>query len=130
MKKRQRFLQFSLRTMLLAMFVGIVAGQTYRTVIHEREMRLLREQFETEIDKVLSRNHDRPPRCAIIMLSQLSHKLADSPDYRRMRAHDRSRLGSRIEAERFRHFSRGDQLAAMRPKPTQFTKTDDMLARP
>lgn len=126
---RRRFLQFSLRTMLFATFLTIVAGQTYRVAVYDRQVREARERVEAKIDKVMERCESCPPRCGVIFIGQLSHELADSPDYRFLPARERGRLGSQIEAERFRHFSRGDQQAAVKPKPTQFTKTDDLLTR-
>jgi hypothetical protein len=127
---RRRFLQFSFRTMLVATFLGIVAGQTYRVAVYDRQVREATEKVEAKIDKVFDRCEKIPPRCGIIFLGQLSRELDDSPDYRGLPARERSRLGSRIEAERFVQFSCGDQMAALKPKPTQFIKVDDMVYRP
>ena len=126
---RQQFLQFSLRTMLFTTFMAIVAGQTYRVAVHDRQVREATEKVEAKINNVFELCEKMPPRCGVIFLGQLSRELGDSPDYRFLPARERSRLGSRIEAERFVQFSRGDQAAAMRPKPTQFTKVDDMVFR-
>lgn len=125
-----RFLQFSLRSMLLATFVAIVIGQTYRLLVHDRRVRAERTALVTKVDTVIARNHDRPPRCGIIFLGQLCRDLDKSPVYQQMPARERTAIGSRIEAERFHHFTRGDQLAAVNPKAKPFIKADDMLSRP
>lgn len=126
----RRFLQFSLRSMLLATFVAIVIGQTYRLVVYDRRIRAERAALNAKVDTVLARNHHRPPRCGIIFLGQLCRELDKSPVYQQMPARERSAIGSRIESARHYHFSRGDQLAAINPKAKPFIKADDMQTRP
>lgn len=130
MSIRRRFLQFSLRTMLLATFVAIVAGQTYRIVVYERRVRAERAALVTKVETTIAKNHDRPPRCGVLFLGSLHREIEKSPVYQQMPARQRAEIGSQIEAARCRHFARGDQWAAITPKAKPFVKTDDMLSRP
>lgn len=130
MSLRRTFLQFSLRFMFLCTFLAIVIGQSYRIVVHDRRVRVERAALVAKVESAIARNHDRPPRCGIILLGHLCRELDESPVYQQMPTRERSALGNRIEAERYRHFSRGDQLAAINPKAKPFIKADDMLTRP
>jgi hypothetical protein len=128
MSIHRHFLQFSLRTMLLATFVAIVAGQSYRIVVYERRVRAERDALLTKVDTTIAKNHDRPPRCGILVLGSLCRELDKSPVYQQMPIKQRAQIGSQIEAARSRHFARGDQWAAITPKAKPFIKADDMLS--
>jgi hypothetical protein len=129
MSLRRTLLQFSLRSLLLCTFLAIVIGQSYRIVVHDRRVRAERAALVTKVEAVIARNHDRPPRCAILQFGVLCRELDESSVYQQMPALQRTALGSRIEAERFHHFNRGDQMTGVSRKPMSFTKVDDMLTQ-
>ena len=65
MSHPRRFLQFSLRSLLLVTFVGIVVGQTYRIVVYKRRVRAVRSALMTKIETAIAKNPNRPPRCSV-----------------------------------------------------------------
>ncbi|QDU27367.1 hypothetical protein ETAA8_24540 [Anatilimnocola aggregata] len=113
----RHYLQFSLRTLLLSIFVAIVMGQATRTVMHarhEEQLRLKREAFIAKIEQSIANTRNYPPRCGLIFLNQIERQMDTAPEYKTLRADDRSQLGSLLEAKRFEYFSQRDQLAATR----------------
>lgn len=116
MTLRQRFLQFSLRSVLLVMLITGISIQTYRYIQYERKLRAERLALEAKIDETIARNHNRAPLCGVLFLGQLDRDLETSPVYQNMPAREQSRLASKIEAERAYHFDRGDQQAVVKTK--------------
>ena len=125
MTLRQRFLQFSLRSVLLAMLVTGVSIQTYRYVQYERKVRKERAEFIKKIDDTMAKNHDRPPLCGILNLASITRDIEKSPVFQNMPEWQRSELGSRIEAERAWHYDRGDASAPIKRKGKEFVKVAD-----
>jgi hypothetical protein len=127
---RQRCLQFSLRSVLFAMLITGISIQVYRYAVYVRKVQAERAALEVKIESVIARNHHRAPLCGVLFLGQLSRDLDKSPVYQNMPARERSRLGSRIEAERARHYDRGDAAAVFHKKGQAFVKVEDRYVKP
>jgi hypothetical protein len=110
--------------MLLAMIVTGVSIQTSRYIVHERKVRKERAELEAKIDQTIAKNHNRPPLCGVLFLGNLERDVEKSPVYQNMPARERNRLSSKIEAERFHHYDRGDQQAVLKTKKP-FVKVED-----
>ncbi len=129
MSLRQGLLQFSIRSLLLAMLVTGVSIQAYRYIVYERKVRKERAELVKKIDDTIAKNHDRPPLCGVLFIGNLSRDLDKSLVYQNMPAKQRSEIGSRIEAARFRHFDRGDESAVFKRKGKPFMHVEDQYIR-